>query len=243
MITYAVYSHSSYSDCWKPFFGEFRKYCDFKFDDYLLFADDDKDKEDRNFFFSKYKDSDSYTERVLSCLDTVETEFVLFSHEDMMLYDHVDLGAMNECIEAMKDVDLIKLLKGGSSNDFGVDITYKHSNFLKWIPSSFEYIFAVQPTIWRGDKFKALLNANKGKAIWQLEAEGQQFCRDNRYKALYTLHPDDKKRGSAHWDSKVYPYIATAIHKGKWMRGEYKEELGRLFKDYGIDETIRGCND
>jgi hypothetical protein len=49
-----------------------------------------------------------------------------------------------------------------------------------------------------------------------------------------------KKRGSLHFDSIVYPYIATAIIKGKWNLSEYPNELGDLLNEYKIDKSIRG---
>jgi hypothetical protein len=38
----------------------------------------------------------------------------------------------------------------------------------------------------------------------------------------------------------VYPYIATAIIKGKWNLSEYPIELGDLLSEYKIDKSIRG---
>ena len=31
----------------------------------------------------------------------------------------------------------------------------------------------------------------------------------------------DEKRGKFHYDSSVYPYICTAVIKGKWNEGDY----------------------
>ena len=44
----------------------------------------------------------------------------------------------------------------------------------------------------------------------------------------------------SHWDSKVYPYVATAIVKGKWNYSEYESELSSLHKEYNVDKNIRG---
>jgi hypothetical protein len=48
------------------------------------------------------------------------------------------------------------------------------------------------------------------------------------------------KRGVYHCDSIVFPYIATAINKGKWNTSEYKKELDILFKEYNINPNMRG---
>jgi len=50
------------------------------------------------------------------------------------------------------------------------------------------------------------------------------------------------KRGIYHWDSGIYPYIATAVVKGKWDYECYSKELSKLMDKYKIDPNIRGKN-
>jgi hypothetical protein len=38
----------------------------------------------------------------------------------------------------------------------------------------------------------------------------------------------------------VFPYIATAINKGKWNMSEYSKELDFLFKEYNVNPFERG---
>jgi hypothetical protein len=49
----------------------------------------------------------------------------------------------------------------------------------------------------------------------------------------------DKKRGMHHYDSSTYPYIATAIVKGKWYTSDYPE-IKELLKTYKIEISERG---
>ena len=44
----------------------------------------------------------------------------------------------------------------------------------------------------------------------------------------------EKLRGQAHYDSAIFPYIATAIVKGKWNNLEYSSELNVLFDEYDV---------
>jgi hypothetical protein len=53
---------------------------------------------------------------------------------------------------------------------------------------------------------------------------------------------DEKRRGLYHYDSFVYPYVATAINKGKWNLNEYTEELNPIFEEYGINPFERGMS-
>ena len=47
-------------------------------------------------------------------------------------------------------------------------------------------------------------------------------------------------RGGNHYDSNVYPYIATALVRGKWNINEYPNELGNILKNYNIEINKRG---
>ena len=55
------------------------------------------------------------------------------------------------------------------------------------------------------------------------------------------LSGECKKRGMLHADSEFYPYIATALFKGKWTISEYEKELKFLLNKYQIDPLIRGA--
>ena len=70
----------------------------------------------------------------------------------------------------------------------------------------------------------------------------QKACRERN---IFGYYVDDggKQRGRLHWDSKVYPYIATAVVKGKWNTKEYPNEMSVIADEYNIDYNIRGTND
>ena len=51
---------------------------------------------------------------------------------------------------------------------------------------------------------------------------------------------DERRRGMWHWDSSLFPYVATALVKGRWNIGEYPE-LVRLLAEYGVDVSVRGA--
>ena len=53
-------------------------------------------------------------------------------------------------------------------------------------------------------------------------------------------HKGSSQRGLHHFDNEVYPFIATAINKGRWNTSEYNDELSILFKMYNVDPELRG---
>lgn len=234
-----LYSHIEYKDLWKPFVGEWNKFSTISVENKYAFSNE-VDSSLSDFVHIKYDDSQPYTNRLLSCLNKIDSEIILFTHEDMILCGEVQKKYILEALEAIGDVDFVKLLKGGTPKDTVVDITYKQSDVLKYCRHSFDYFFAIQPTIWKREKLIELLENNKGKSIWELEETGQEHCRASKYKGLYMYHQLDRQRGMFHWDSTAYPYIATAVHKGKWVTSEYPNELDCIFSNYNIDYSIRG---
>ena len=75
--------------------------------------------------------------------------------------------------------------------------------------------------------------------IREFEPRAQEICKYFKIRGLYT-HNGEPKRGELHWDTSVYPYIATAIVKGKWNLSQYEKELGMLLRKYIIDPSDRG---
>ena len=61
---------------------------------------------------------------------------------------------------------------------------------------------------------------------------GYQIC-------IFYFHESSPHRGG-HFDSKAYPYIATALIKGKWNTAEYQKEIDQLAEEYSIDINQRG---
>tara|TARA_R100000005_G_C4987727_1_gene195646 strand:+ start:350 stop:1090 length:741 start_codon:yes stop_codon:yes gene_type:complete len=242
-IANILYSHTDYDDCWKPFFGQFDEMCKYNFDNYYMFSDDINEKSDAKYTHIAYNNNDDYAARVLHCLRQVDEDYVLFSHEDFILYDQVDLQYFQEAVDLVESgIDFVRLLKTGSYDDVSPmnSHPYNGSKIFKKILNSFDYIFAIQPTVWNLGRLIEFFENNQGMNIWELEGKGQSYCRQNNYTGLYTSHESEKKRGMTHWDSIVYPAVCTAIVKGKWNLSEYPE-LTSILSKYNIQPETRGC--
>ena len=70
----------------------------------------------------------------------------------------------------------------------------------------------------------------------------QETCRKEKIKGLF--HYDNEERhhqqGALHYESKIYPYVATAIVKGKWNFSGYPEKLKIILNNNKINVDIRG---
>ena len=155
----------------------------------------------------------------------------------MFLYKPPNLAKIDSYTYIMKhhEIDCIKLLKGGEKSDK----TFGHYDDLNEIPKNSKWCFAIQPTIWKTQSYLRVCEGTPNQNIWQFEVNGQRTFKNLKMKALYA-YKDEPKRGKHHWDSDTYPFIATAIGKGKWNFGEYEKELITILAEYGIDPAIRG---
>lgn len=228
-----LYTHTDYKDIWKIFFNQIDKY----FPDIKKIILVNKDDETIPFQYQKifYDDVLNYTKRVSQCLDQLQNETILFIHEDMILFDNPNYNKINNFIELIENekADFIKLIK----LDIGNDKIEYYPNLIK---TPQELMFSVQPTICKSDKLKNIFNLFDCN-IWDFERQVSTACLHFKYFNCFMASSEtDKKRGLFHYDSSIFPYIATAIVKGKWNYSEYKNELDIIFNKYNIDKDIRG---
>ena len=238
-IAFIMYSHSDYSDVWDIFFKQTEAHLPEGSTKYI-FTDKKLDNIPGDYKVVLYDDSLPYQERVGNWLMEVEEKLCIFQHEDMFLYSSADKEKLLEYASLLGNsnpapLDFIKLIKGGEYRDIAI---HPHKDLFH-IPFDSEYVFAIQPTLWRTDKLREVYFGSGGDSIWDFEVKGSQYCRDHKIVGAY-CYRGEPQRGMMHWDSKTFPYIATAIVKGKWNLSEYKQELGMILSSYKIDLGARG---
>ncbi len=72
-----------------------------------------------------------------------------------------------------------------------------------------------------------ILRANPNNNIWELEVNSQRVVRKMDLRAAFSYR-SGKRRGLHHFDNDIYPYVATAIGKGKWNLGSMDLSLSRF---------------
>ena len=223
-----LYTHTDYKDAWVPFFGQIKKYLpDAKLHVLVNKHDDNLPKDVTTIY---YDDSKLYTERLKYGLNKLNYDEILFIHEDMFLFDKPNIELIEKYLNYIKNdlVDSIKLIYVNDGNEIisHIDQTLILNSFSK---------FSIQPTL---IKKKTLLNKLEQHPQLNIYSFEEQI--KNSGKDFMAKIGGEKKRGIFHYDSLIFPYIATAIVKGKWNYSEYKNELSNILKEYNIDETKRG---
>jgi hypothetical protein len=223
-----VYTHTDMKDIWPMFFGQLKKYIG---DTKVYVAVNEDDMQLSDYIRIIYDDSNQYTQRWKEILEKVEEETFIFLHEDMILFDKVDFQLLEKYIRYVGDglVESIKLILAGDGfNEWDVDKTLVTNQYAK---------FSIQPTITTKKVFEELVNNLPPMNIWEFEEAIVSVGRD-----FMVRLGDEKKRGLYHYDSLVFPYIATAINKGKWNLNEYVDELNPMFEEYNINPFERGMS-
>lgn len=233
MVPIVVYSHSDYSDLWVPFFNRLEKY--FKNCKIYFFTNENEIVLNNNLNIEKvfYNDDVLYSDRLNSCLNKIDEEFILFLHEDMILYDYVNIDNVIDCLEFLRNntqYNFVRLIKSG------IKTNTKIFDFLYKIETE-DFQFSITPTIWRTETLLNVCKKFNNSTIWDLELNGDTYFRETKIQGLYTFKNENIRGG--HHDSKVFPHMCSAIFKGRWNL-EYKKELDDLFEEYNINKDDRG---
>ncbi len=237
MIGYIFYSHYDYSDVWAMIIGQSNKFLQDK--KKYIFTNQIGDFDFDGWEVVLYDETDPYQKRVSSCLERIDEEIVIFHHEDMFLFEQPNFEKINLLYSKVKsgELDLIKFGRAHYGN-FNLKSV---AECIYLNPSNLS--FAIQPTIISKQNLLNIYKATFGKTIWEFETNSCNFVNYMGLKSCFYHEATDKKRGMFHWDNAVYPYVATAVVKGKWDYQSYPEELNKLMIEYKIDPNKRGKNE
>jgi hypothetical protein len=223
-----VYTHTDMKDIWPMFFGQLKKYIG---DTKVYVAVNEDDTQLSDYIRIIYDDKKVYTERWKEILDEVEEETFMFMHEDMILFDTINYELLEKYITYINNgsAESIKLILAGDTFIKSmIDTTLVTNEYSK---------FSVQPTLTTKKVFREHVDRVSPLNIWQFEEAVTTTGKDFMVRV-----GGEKKRGLYHYDSLVFPYIATAINKGKWNLNEYMGELNPMFEQYNINPFERGMS-
>jgi hypothetical protein len=182
-----------------------------------------------------YNDLDPYWLQMVTVLNQIPTDYVLYCQEDYILFSDVlvdDIQHYLDVMESDTDIPFIRLIASGVGNG---EVSYNES--LNYVEVDSHYYFSTQSTIWRKSVLIEMFTDSKMDTIFN-EPLNSPFLKKISTKGLFSTKVGNSVGG--HFNSKVFPYIATALVKGKWNMTEYGEELSSVFDEYGIYSNNRG---
>lgn len=227
--TILVNSCDAYEDLWGPFFILLQKYWpEAKNKKILLNSERKSFSVDglniQKAVLSDY-DCETWSRRFKSCLEQIDTKYVIVLLDDFFLEKEVDDFRLNQCLEAMEQDETIK-------NFSFVPTLWKSVKDRSFL--YFErrrkgpYLLNLQAGLWRTEELKSLVVEDESP--WEFEELGT-------YRAA-------KAGGKYYVAADNCPQVFTynwkpggAVHRGKWTDGV--EEILRAV-DVDIDFNIRG---
>jgi hypothetical protein len=242
-LAVVVNTHSSYSDIWPMFFGEFNIY----FTNIKTYTFTNLTKSvyqipiDVNVLY--YNNNDCFRDQYLSCLSQVTEKYVITMNDDYLLYNFVDFNKIKEYITILEETDY-SFVRFTSADDNHIEPFKKG---LYKIPFYNPNIYSQTASLWKTRVLEqihqegpALHIGTRGDKDGHFENSVGNICMTLGIQGLACWN-GEPKRGISHYDNNVVPYIASALIRGKWNTKEYPKELIPLIKKYNVDINIRGA--
>jgi len=228
-----TWTNTEYSDIWPMYFGRLDKHLNY--DKSYVFLNEKSDKAPSRHIQLINNEDEPYYKRFTDCLENVEEEYVLYMQEDHIFYEDCNHEELQRVFKYLKDTDYsnVRLIKSG---ELGGDLI--DSNLFN-IPDSSLYLFSQQSAIWKKDSLMRLMKFYLPRTYRDVEMYGSMAMKHLEMKACYYFN-DEKKRGSLHFDSSIFPYVATAVCKAKWNLKQYPLVLSKALEEYNIDYSLRG---
>lgn len=231
-VVLVVDTNSNYSDVWEPCFSRLDRYAE-GIKKYVF--TDTSDGIPSSYYPVIYDNSASYRNQLLSCLKQVPEKYIIYTSEDYILYNQVQQSKIEEISTVLDatDFSFCKFIKGPER-------TTHYKGELFEIDQQDSNFFAQQASIWKTRDFQKIFEtAPPENTRMQHEPGGSDICRTLGFSGLQHFS-NTKKRGIHHYDSDVYPCIATAVVKGLWNLSEYPNEMRDVIKEYKINCNLRG---
>jgi len=231
-IAMLIDTNSNYSDVWGPCFSRMNKY-NAGIKTYVF--TDKVDGIPQEYIPVLYDNTASYRNQLLSCLKQITDKYIIYTSEDYILYDFVKHSEIEKVASLLDETEysFCKFIKGPEKTTHLRDNIYI-------IDSQDNNFFAQQASIWKTRDFEKIFEtAPPENTRMQHEPGGSAICRELGLSGLQ-YYSNTKRRGIHHYDSEIYPCIATAVVKGLWNLSEYPIEMKEVVKEFKINCNNRG---
>ena len=235
-----INTYSKYSDLWPMFFDSLEEYLP-SLKRYVFV---DEGEPDENSTTVHYDSANLFRTQFLSCIKEVSEEYCIFISEDYIMYDAPKMDLIEKYKNILDEDKKLSFIRFAKGIEF-YEPEYKSHDDLYVLNNLFPYFYSQTAAIWRTrDLERIFLNSDESHIANEdyensFEWRATAVCGILDIQGLFCYN-GEAKRGIYHYDSAVFPYVATALVKGKWNLSEYKKELEPLLKKYNIDVNNRG---
>ena len=243
-----VNTHSSIRDLWGLFFSQLEKHLlirsvgsPISIKTTYVFTDDAEGlpTEYQGVLYDKEA---MFRTQYLECLKSVDEEFILYLNEDYILYDDVNLEKLAEYLKILKDNPELAFIRFTR----GPNITEKNlTSDLFYLSHEQPFFYSQTAAIWRKSVLQRVHEIGpdthigaRGMTEGHFEVGANEVCRELNLRGVVAYN-GEPLRGGHHYDSCIFPYIASALIRGKWNLKEYPKELLPLLQEHKINPQKR----
>lgn len=238
-ISILIYTHSEYSFMWPVLVGQMNKYTDSSIKVHFLCDNSIDNIENYNipkqWTLHVYDDNLNWTKRINSGLNEIDSDYILFLHEDWIPVEKVSEKILNEVCDVM------------DSNNWDYMLSYAHYSRVESQEGIFtgheDYYFykednhVFQPAIWKHSTFLEFTNALDKTKVKNEDFECLQFMRNRK---CYSVQNAKTVRQYRTINSLIFPHMHV-LSEGLWNFTKYPT-LKQLLEEYGIDTDSRGIH-
>jgi len=247
-IAVVTYTNSICEDIWPIYFGQLDKYGN-KLKSYVFSDKLPSPGEFEGHTFLKYNNENPYYMQYNNLLESLEEEYIIYCQEDFFLQSEIDYEELKRCLLVLENTDysFVRLVK----TDIGA---WKHSSECKkrdWEVIELDdniycahstdfdaFSFQMQATLWKKSDMINLYNHVKSEK-WLEDREWDKGMRETNTKGSY-YYKDSAKEGPYHWAPEIWPYVCTAVGRGKWTLSVHGDRLLNILNEYSVDIRKRG---
>jgi hypothetical protein len=225
MFDFLIHTHLDYIEPFTMCMGQLNLYCP-DINKYVLINKKIESKPE--FVQIEYDDNTNYSQRFKNITDKILNDYILYLHEDMILYDKPNIESLKNLCDIMEknNIDCIKLCANTDVTEEIYKNLRKQGGF---------YAFSVQPSLWNKKSFIKFMS-HFNYSIQDMELKTQEFFKIN-YSSFVYYEGNEIKKGLGHYECNIFPYTATGIVGGKWNMKEYEKELKLLMSKYCINSN------
>jgi len=240
-----INSHSSNSDCLAIFFSQLEKHVDVGFFSNIYLLVDACENIPQYATCIKYDPEKCFTDQMIGCLSQVTEKYLLYSNEDYLFYGNSKPEVLSELIEIIEEGNLSYTRFVYTDIEKLPPFHNIEEGTLLYISSFASNCYSQTLSLWKTEDLleihekgpKASIG-ERGNLEGHFEILARDTVKDLNIQGL-VVFGDDPKRGLYHYDSSIFPHIASALVRGRWNVSEYPE-LEKILAENRIDTTIRG---
>lgn len=246
-LALVINSHSSNEDCLKIFFSQLEKHLPINiFEKIYLFIDNINEVSVPSYVNCVLYDPDKcFTDQMIYCLSQVTEKYLLNFNEDYLFYEDSKPETLSELIKILEESNL-SYVRFVYTDIEKLPLFHNiEEGSLLYISSFASNCYSQTLSLWKTEDLLAIHEkgpkasiGERGNLEGHFEILARETVGDLNIQGL-VVRGDDPKRGLYHYDSSIFPHIATALVKGKWNLSEYPE-LSKILNENNINVDTRG---